>query len=161
MRGAVFIILAAMSLTTAAQAQPAGTSATQTCKPCWIEPWLCKAPPCVAPDHPLPPAPPPSPPRDGPARPRLVHRIITGVVTHYGVVQEEPAQTPQATLYLRPQGSPRRSRGFLVVLPAYRFGCGEGDIATMEGDDEPAANGFPEMLVDARLLSCNSPPPSR
>jgi hypothetical protein len=159
MREALFIILAAMSLTGAAQAQPGGPSGTPACKPCWIEPWLCKAPPCYAPDHPLPPAPPPSTPGDGVPRPQLVHRVVTGVVTNLGMVQEEPAQTPQATFYLRPQGAPRRSRGMLVVLPAYRFPCGEGEIATIEGDYEPSANGFPAMLVDARLLSCKSPPP--
>ncbi len=125
------------------------TGSQLACKPCWIEPWYCKGPPC-------PPKPGPTQPGPDvePARPPLVHMTLTGVVTSLGIVQEEPAETPQATFYLAITGSDGVHRRVLVDVPEPRFPCGEGDRATLEGDvpaDETAA---PTILMRARLISC-------
>ncbi len=153
MRG-LLVVAVGLAMLGAGQAMaqsPAGAQGEPACKPCWIEPWYCKGPPC--PPKPGPPRP-PSEPDAEPPRPHLVHISLTGTVISFGIVQEEPAETPQATFFLDVVGSDGVRRKVLVVVPAPAFHCWEGERATLEGEVGPDEAKAPTILLDARLVSC-------
>jgi hypothetical protein len=155
---AVLIFVSVMASASSAFAQIQPPQAPVACKPCWIEPWYCKAPPC--PPTPVQPKPTPRPDAD-PARPGLVHETLTGIVRSLGVVQEEPAETPQASFYLMVRGPNGRTVDVLVSLPAQALHCSEGELATLEGDVAAADRDMPTLLMQARTLSCGPAPDAR
>ena len=157
MRGFLsFAVAMACAGSALAQVQPPTPPGPVACKPCWIEPWYCKAPPCP----PAPTKPAPQPDLDQ-RRPALVHETLTGIVKSLGVVQEEPAETPQAVFYLTVQGPDGRAADVLVSMPAMSFHCLEGQRATLEGDVSAGDKDLPTILMSARLVSCGSAPELR
>ena len=150
---AVLIFVSAMVSAGAAlaQVQPPGPTPPVACKPCWIEPWYCKAPPC--PPGPTKPRPTPEPDAE-PGRPGLVHETLTGTIKSVGVVQEEPGETPQAVFYLTVVGADGHPADVLVGMPAQAFHCSQGDRATLEGDVGADEKDSPSVLMRAHILSC-------
>ena len=134
-----------------AQVQPLDPTPPVACKPCWIEPWYCKAPHC--PPTPTKPRPTPRPEADS-GRPPLVHETLTGVVKSFGVVQEEPGETPQAVFYLTIVGADAHPADVLVGMPVFAFRCAEGDRATLEGDVGANERDRPSVLMGAHIISC-------
>lgn len=87
--------------------------------------------------------------------PLLQHLVLTGKVTGMGVAQLEPGATPQVSFYLEPSDSNAGMKSVLIVIPAPRFYCTDGERATLEGDLSPAKDAFPPILLSPKLLSCN------
>lgn len=125
---------------------------SRDCQPCWIEPWLCKKPVC--PQHPLKPTASNAQPQSR-TRPRLLHQKLTGTVTSLGIVQEEPAETPQATFNLQVREWHGKSKDIIVSMPAHKFLCNKGDRATLVGDLLPDDAEMPAVLTSPRLVACS------
>ena len=134
-----------------AQDEPPTPPNPPSCEPCWIEPRLCKKPTC--PHDPIQPLGSNTQPQSR-DRPRFVHKKLTGTVKAFGIVQEEPAETPQANFYLQVREPDGRLKDILVSMPEYDFPCSEGERATLVGDLTPDDAKMPTVLLSARLVSC-------
>ena len=144
---------AAAQAGSSAQPQSAQTTpaAQGDCQPCWIEPWLCKKPACHQPViQPLAPTPERGQPRRGGGR----RTRWTGMVRSFGIVQEEPGETPQASFYLDVSRRDGHVESLLVSLPAREFRCGDRGRVTVEGEFARASGAMPAVVLAARVVSC-------
>jgi hypothetical protein len=85
-------------------------------------------------------------------RPPIQDIVLSGVIRSLGIVQEEPAERPQATFFLDIAQYGGKTMPVLVVVPA-PIPCIDGDHATLSGAFDKEGFGGP-MLLWAHILSC-------
>jgi hypothetical protein len=93
------------------------------------------------------------PPRPNRPPPDIV--TLKGVISGLGVVQIEPAETPQASFILTYVDQAGRKAQVIVSMPARAMRCFDGEEAEVRGDFlPPLSDGLPAALGSAQILSC-------